>query len=291
VRNKRLAVPVLVTVVLVAGYGTASALTGSAGSGPSPGNRAEAVAFGRQLLSELALPPGTGQAHVSSVPQELRDAWHPSAGSADLGRMFLARQPMGAVYAFLLAHVPDGLRVFATGQGRGPRGITSQEVDFVPADLPPGIESAYLDVPLGPGSAGTSLIGAYVHVTWFPGRSTAERFSAGSFNKVIVSALVYNPKLHRVTRTFTSPALIARLIGFLNGLHAAPAGVKSCPAETVSYELTFVSGRVPAVVVSPDGCSAIGVTVAGRTQPALWDQSNVLASMADQLLGLSTTGY
>jgi hypothetical protein len=33
------------------------------------------------------------------------------------------------------------------------------------------------------------------------------------------------------------------------------------------------------------------VTVAGRTQPALWDQSNVLASMADQLLGLSTTGY
>jgi hypothetical protein len=294
VREKRWAGIGLVAVALVAGYGTASALTGStslAGSGPAAGNRAEALAFGRQLLSKLVLPPGTQAAHVSSVPQELQDAWHPSAGSADLGRLFLARQPMSAVYAFLLAHVPDGLRVLATGQGRGRDGITSQEVDFVPGDLPAGIESAYLDVRAGPWSGGTALIGAYVRVTWFPGRGTAERFSAGSFNKVTVSALVDNPKLHRVTRTFTSSALIARLTGFLNGLHAAPDGARSCPAGTVSYQLTFVSGRVPEVVVSPDGCSAIGVTVAGRTQPALWDQYNVLASMAGQLLGISATGY
>jgi hypothetical protein len=62
VREKRWAGIGLVAVALVAGYGTASALAGStslAGSGPAAGNRAEALAFGRQLLSKLVLPPGT----------------------------------------------------------------------------------------------------------------------------------------------------------------------------------------------------------------------------------------
>jgi hypothetical protein len=114
--------------------------------------------------------------------------------------------------------------------------------------------------------------------------SEGNRAEATAFGRMFLAP-------HRVTRTFTSPALIARLIGFLNGLHAAPDGIRSCPAETVIYQLTFVSGRVPAVVISPDDCSDIGVTVAGKTQPALRDQHNVLAGMVALLPGFGPSGY
>jgi hypothetical protein len=99
------------------------------------------------------------------------------------------------------------------------------------------------------------------------------------------------PRLHDVTRTFTSSAIIATLADLLNNLQAAPDVAMSCPNAEASYQLRF-SPRdrgAPEVVASTAGCEDVHVTTGAIPQPALRDPDNALSAMAGKLLHISTT--
>ena len=87
-----------------------------------------------------------------------------------------------------------------------------------------------------------------------------------------------NPARHTVTGTFTSSRVIARLARLVDVLHAAPDLPMGCPALWASCRITFVpaSRSAPRVVVTPSGCRAVGVTVGGAAQPALWEDTGLI---------------
>ena len=123
-----------------------------------------------------------------------------------------------------------------------------------------------------------------------PGSAPSTVVNAASFRAVSIRAVVLNPKLHDVTNTFSSPATIASLAKLLNGLSPAVDSPESCPAEFVSYQITFEprTARYAAVVVNTDGCDGATVTSAGTPRQVLNDPGNAVAGTAARMLGIST---
>jgi hypothetical protein len=257
-------------------------------STPTGGAPGQAVALARQLLSRLALPPGAQVAKLSSLPLPARPPWGTAAGSVDAGRLIAVRQTMAEVRAFLLRHGPDGASVTATGQEEGPAGLIAQDLYFDLTPLPSGIDEEDLAIAVMPRSAGGTLIAAYDRVTWFPARTATEHLTAVDFRSVTVSALMLNPRPHRLTRTVSSAAVIAGLTGLLNGLPAAPDTEMSCPAMLDSYQLSFnpVNKQAPPVVVSTGMCDIVQVAIRAISQPALADQPGAVTAQARELLHL-----
>jgi hypothetical protein len=255
---------------------------------PAGGAPAQAVALARQLLAQLALPPGAQAIKLSSVPPPARPPWSTAAGSVDAGRLIAARQTMADVRAFLLRHDSDGASFTATGHENGPAGLIAQYL-YYDLTLPPsGIDEEDLSIGIMPRPSGGTLIAAYDRVTWFPARTATEHLKATDFRSVTVSALFFNFRPHRLTRTVTSAAIIAGLASLLNGLQAAPDTTMSCPAMTASYQLSFnpVEEQAPPVVVSTGICDFVQVAIRGISQPALFDEPGAVTAQARQLLHL-----
>lgn len=115
-------------------------------------------------------------------------------------------------------------------------------------------------------------------------RSAAERIPSG-MRAVTITALYFSREAHSVTRTFTSPAAVGRLAALLNGAHAAPGGMASCPLIQVTYRLAFASPAraAPYLVAVDDGCLSLRVTALGRAQPARQEPAGLRAMLARQL--------
>jgi hypothetical protein len=220
---------------------------------------------------------------VKSLPAALRRQQVLGAGWASAERILEAPGKPLAVWETVLAKAP-----FDEPTQPGVAVPTSVSA-LLPAPAS-GVYAAEVDVSMAPLSGTTTLVAAYANAAWLPTRTAAERLDPASFRAVTISAdqLVATP--HRVTRTFTSAAVIAKLAAFLNGRPPAPAAALagvSCPAPVNSFTLRFtpVSGRAGAVTVSAGGCMVDAITVNGRPQPSLWDTDGSLASMARTLLG------
>jgi hypothetical protein len=261
------------------------------GAGPAAGSRAGAQALATWLLSRLVLPPGARPVRLQALPSLLR---HPPIGYGELNtayvhRVFLLRQPMTAVQAFLKGHLPAGMRSLGSGQLTHSGGIGMESVSFNPRSLPAGIHSAELNTEVVPAAGGGSLMRADAAATWYPVRSAAEHIDLKGYRAAVVSITMFNPRRHTVTGTFTSGRVIARLAGLTDGLHAAPDVPMGCPALLASYRIEFVpgSGRAPHVVVIPSGCPTVGVTVAGAAQPELWGGAGLIRA-AKQLLDVKS---
>ncbi|HEX6521079.1 MAG TPA: hypothetical protein VF070_13890 [Streptosporangiaceae bacterium] len=287
-------------VVVLAGCGAAGASSGHltsagrpggpgrpGGSGTESGTRAEALAFGRRLVSSVKLPPGARPAHLAQVPQPVRNPFTAWGTSAVAGQVYLAPRSMDAVYAFVRGRTPDGTSSPGTGQQSGPSGVAAEMLSWEAAERPAGIYSATLDVLIAPRSGGSALVGVYAWVTWIPARPTTEHIDPRSYRRVFVTAVSYGQTVRRVTRTFTSAAVVSRLSGYLNSLAAAPDVAMSCPPPAVVYQLTFTGYGVPDVVVSANGCLGEGITVGGKEQPGLSDPGNQLAAMTGGLLNIT----
>jgi hypothetical protein len=296
IRRLAAAAAVMTVAIMLAGCGTDTGHTGAAAesgsAGPQAGSRAQAEAFARQLTARLVFPPGTQPARLSPVPASLRDPWADPAGSAlagavNLGRLDAVALKPAAAEAFLLTHTPRGALSPGTGQQNGSRGITERYLYFQLGSLPRGINDAEVMMLMVPRGAASTLVATYVHVIWFPHRTAAEYLAAADFSAVSVKAVKLNPKPHDTTRTFRSPADIARLAGVLNGFAAAPATAHTCPASDASYQITFQprAAERPAVVATTFGCYGATVTVGGVPQPALLDPRNTLPATAASLLG------
>ena len=248
--------------------------------GPAAGSRAGAQALATRLLSRLVLPPGARPVRLQVLPPSLRQ---PPIGYGELNtayvhRVFLLRQPMAAVQAFLKGHLPAGMRSLGSGQLTRSGGIGMESVSFNPRSLPAGIHSAELNTEVAPAAGGGSLVRADAAATWYPARSAAEHIDPAEYRAAVVAITMFNPRRHTVTGTVTSSRVIAWLAGLADGLHAAPDVPMGCPALLASYRIEFVpaSGRAPRVVVTPSGCLTVGVAVAGAAQPELWGDAGLI---------------
>jgi hypothetical protein len=253
------------------------------------GSRAAALTLARQMLARLVVPRGSQAAHPSPVPPPLSV---PAGGDAlpytvELHRFVLVPEPAATVQSFLLAHVPAGMSWAGDGLAQGTtNAVTVLSVDYSPGSLASGLTNADLGTAAIPAADGDTLIRADASVSWFPPRSPAEQLNATSFRSVTVTATGVFPRPRTVTRTFTSPLVIARLVALVNSLPATPypdVAAMSCAPGTV-YRLGFT----PGVVIYAGGCGGSdAITVNGKEQPRLWDLG-ALTAAARQLLHLTT---
>jgi hypothetical protein len=284
---------VLLGLVLDAGRQPSAgvARTGAVTATRAPaGSRAAALMLARQMLSRLVVPPGSQAAHPSPVPKPLSVS---SAGDAlpytvELHRFVLVREPAATVQSFLLAHVPAGMTWAGDSLGPGTRNtIAVLWVGYRPRSVASGLTDADLGINAMALAGGDTLIRVDAGVSWYPPRSAAEQLNATSFRSVTVTVTEFLPRSSTVTRTFTSPAVIGRLVALVDGLPATPypdVAAMSCAAGGTAYSLKFT----PGVVVYGDGCGGSdAVTVNGNQQPRLWD-TGALITAARQLLHLTT---
>jgi len=255
--------------------------TGIATSSWATGTRAQALALARHLLAELSVPPGTRPTHVRSLPPLLRDHRGPGAGWAGDQEILVVPGNPRTVLERLDAHAP-----FSTPTRYG-AALPTWSGTLLPAPEP-GIDAAQVSVGIAAYSGTATLVTAYAYATWLPARTAAEHLDRFGFRAVTIGEDRLIPSSRQVTRTFTDPAVIARLAGFVNGLPPAAAlAGRSCAGVFSRYTLRFTArdANGPAVVVSTVDCGIDGITVNGKPQPGLWDTHARLAAMARQLLG------
>lgn len=259
---------------------------------PPAGNRPEAAALARKMLSKLRLPAGARRLPATPVPQALRQPslWALATASLDIHHLYEVPQPMQSVAAMLTAHVPAGTSLAVTGQSGGPTGVTSEDVSYEARSLPAGVDMAQLALTVVPDSSGGSLVRADAQVTWYPPRPAAEYVDPAGFHVLTIAVTIYNPRLHTIRKVVTSPAAIRRLADVLDRSRVNPGRTISCPVIFAEYRIAFaVSGTSPpAVVVTASRwpCEGAGVRVGGRLQPSLQDAAGVVA-VADRLLGVT----
>ena len=289
-------VAVLALTAMLAGCGTATSRPAAQGTGTAAvtrapaGSRAEALTLATQMLSRLAVPTGSQPAHPSPVPPPLSVslAGDISPYTVELHRFVLVREPAATVHSFLLAHVPAGMSWAGVGLAPGTTdSVTVLWVAYRPRSVASGLTNAGLGTAAMPSAGGDTLIRADASVSWFPPRSAAEQLNVASFRSVTVTATEVIPRPRTVTRTFTSPVVIGRLVTLANSLPATPypdVAAMRCAAVATVYRLGFI----PGVVIYAGGCGGSdAITVNGKEQPRLWDQG-ALTAAARQLLHLPT---
>jgi hypothetical protein len=266
---------------------------GSAAPGipaPPAGSRGEADALARLLLSRLRLPAGTRDLPPTPVPRFLsQPADVPADGAlVDEHRFYAVAQPPPALSGYLVAHVPDGMTQFGTGQGSGPGEPTTLDVDYLARPVPAGIYSAQVVLTMVPGSSDGSLLRADAQVIWYPSRTAAEYVDPTRYHVLTLTVTVYGQKVHTIHKVVTSRADIARLAEALDRSPAEPPVAINCPAIFVTYRLALSVSRHsrPVVVISANaiGCGGTAITVDGRPQPGLADDGAVAAA-ANRALG------
>lgn len=273
--------------VLLTGCGTALAQSGTGHSGSGPraavvvsGSRAEAQAYVRHLLVELSLPEGTRPAHLQSLPQIMRVQAPAAPGWAGASRILIVPGQPLAVLQRISAHAPFHERIIYSA---------TPVLDGTILQAPePGIDAVVLDLAVEAHSRTTTLVGAYAFAAWLPYRTAAEHLDAASFRAVTIARDQVFAGQRTVSRTFTSPAAIARLAAFLNGRPPAPRslvdGLSCAPVDGYTLRFTPRDKQGPAVSVSAL-CQTAAITVNGKPQPLLWDTGGGLGTIASTLLG------
>jgi hypothetical protein len=271
------------------GTGTRHTLTAVHHHGP----RAKADAYARRLLARLRLP---GHAHRLPWPARPLRSLRPMLpvdlhDVTDLHALYHLTLAPAAVNAYLVAHTPAGMRAGDVGQSGQAGTITGYDVDYHPAVRPAWLYDATLASAIVSAPGGGSLVRVDAQVAWYPPRSAAEHIVATRYRAVTTTAPTHWSGPPRpVTRTFTAPAVVARLAALVNGWPAMPDTVINCPAITAAstlYRLVFVpaSPRWPTISITSTGCLSVVVRVGGRGQPAL-DDGGELVTTIDRLLGL-----
>ena len=149
----------------------------------------------------------------------------------------------------------------------------------------PGIDVAQFSVTLVQLSSKTILIAVSADAAWLPARTPAEHLDPAAFGSVTISAQRW-AQAHVVTRTSTAQADISRLTAIINSGTPAPTGVVAgmhCAAVATVYILRFTPRAAggPSVVVTLGACPhAYDITVNGKQQPSLWDDSKLRMAAA-----------
>jgi hypothetical protein len=231
-------------------------------------------------IRTIDAPPSGSETTVRSEIKEQQPY------TIDLHRFVLVHEAAATVHSFLLGHVPAGMDGYGSGLALGTTNtVTVLWVAYRPRSVASGLTNAQLGTAALPSTGGDTLIRADASVSWFPPRSAAEHLNAASFRSVTVTVVM--PQRRTVTRIFTSPAVIGRLVALADSLPATPypdVAAMKCLDPSVFYRLEFT----PGVVLNPGGCGdSDAITIDGKEQPRLWDP-DVLTAAVRQLLHLPT---
>jgi hypothetical protein len=263
---------------------------------PAAGSAALARTTAQRLLSSLIAPGGALPAGWSPlagpVPADLQ---HEGEGpvvtsqAVNIRDVLTAPQSMSSVFAYLKAHMPAGVGSIGSGQTTEHGQLASDEITGQLSAVPAGIYLAAMSETIVASSAGHSLVLVDAEVVWHPARSAAEYLTASRFSAVHITATPTSGKKPPVRKTLTSPADLARLVNLLDGLQAAPQVPPGNLLPAATYQLSFTPAKAsqPAVRVGDSGVLTETVAVGGAAQPDLWDPANSLASLIDQLAGIT----
>jgi hypothetical protein len=212
----------------------------------------------------------------------------PAGGPAAVWRVAL---PVDRVVLFFEHDPPARLRLTladSTGRVSGitlPGDTVDTVLEFGRGPAPAGIWGAQVLLSLHSDGAAASLVRADVQVAWYPPQSRAEYI--GGLRAMTIDG-------PRGVRAFSSPAVIARVAGLLNGLEAVPGGhygasasVYDCVRSGGGYDVAFAAkrGAVPWTKVSlAPGCRGVEVTVDYQDQPALDDPGGEVESYVASLM-------
>jgi hypothetical protein len=224
----------------------------------------------KRLLREFAPPPGAHAIHVR--PGEFAGAHvlHRSgstlaAESAAVHAFWSVRKPLGAVAAFVRAHPLPGFG------GRGAEYGTN-----VPHFLrwgrssPTGSPTRYLTV-TAVALPHHTVIRADVQVEWTYPRAPSEKAPSGTSTIVLHG--------YMLTKRWTDPAKVARIVRWFNALPVSPPRVHiACllalaARVTLSFRNARGSWLAKASVprTSADVCQPIGFSIGGHAQKPLVD--------------------
>ncbi len=257
---------------------------------PPAGTKAESLRVARRLLSLAVLPPGTRLSRGKRLPAGLRGpaGEYSAEATVDVHKVFTERESMQRTVRFLSHHHPAGWQWNGSGKSSGPAHGTTvvfeEDVDYQPKRTAPQFSAIQMMVEVVPGHDGHAQARVDVQVIWYPPRSAAEHLTASQYDAVTVEAWFYGTSVRHAKRTFRQQAIIDKLTRVLNSEPASPGGIVNCPAELVTYQLTFkpVKGQ-PGATVTADGCLDYGVAAGGHPQPSLVD-NNKVESVASHLM-------
>ncbi len=190
---------------------------------------------------------------------------------------------------FLNHHHPAGWEWSGSGESSagspGEKFVSEEDVEYQPKRTAPQFSAIQMMVEVVRGQDGHARTRVDVQVIWYPPRSAAEHLIASHYDAVTIDAWFSGTSVHHAKRTFRQQAIIDKLTRVLDSEPASPGGFVSCPAELVTYRLTFrpVKGH-PSVTVAADGCFDYGITVGGLPQPSLVDNHDKVESIAQHLM-------
>jgi hypothetical protein len=217
---------------------------------------------------------------LTSLPEIVRAQAPAAPGWAGASRILIVPGQPLAVLQRISAHAPFNERVIYS--------VTPVLNGTIVQAPKPGIDAVILDLAVEAHSRTTTLVGAYAFAAWQPYRAAAEHLDAASFRAVTIVRDQVFANQRIVSRTFASPAVIARLATFLNGRSPAPRslvdGLSCAPVAGYTLRFTPREKHGPAVTASAL-CQTVAITVGGKLQPLLWDTGGGLGTIASKLLG------
>jgi hypothetical protein len=245
---------------------------------PSPTPRQRAVADADSILASFPVPKGARKLPAAPTVENGVLKTAPEVPSSpdlvDKAEWWIAPGAPQTVLAWEAEHVPHRFSAAGTSHGYGP-GFADWSDSFALPEVPAVLDSRELSVMVVQDGDKTA-IRVDGQVTWQPARPAGEKVLAAAKAVTIAMDLGLNqggrkpPK----TVTITDRARVSALKALINGLALFPPGTYSCPADFGDgLVLTFRAGpRTPALAVATvdfGGCDAVGLTIGGKSQPAL----------------------
>jgi hypothetical protein len=254
-------------------------LTSAKSSAPAartPNQRA--VADADAILASFAVP--TGAQPLSAAPT-VEDGVLKSPAQTprtpdlvDKAEWWIAPGAPQSVLAWEASHLPHRFSAAGTGTGSGPGFTTWTQIASLP-DIPAVLDSRELVITAVQDGDKTA-IRVDAQVTWQPARPASEKVPAAAMAVTVSMDLGLNQGGRKPPKpvTITDPATVRKLAALINGLALFPPGTFNCPADFGgSLVLTFLAGPgTPSLAVATadlSGCGGVGLTIGGKSEPAL----------------------
>lgn len=271
------------TVAIVAVLAAAAVvipIASSAGD-TTPGNLLRARSEASRLLGLLHVPPGAVQ-HSSAPAFGGRRGVLGSPGYdeatpnlVDAHHFWTVRGSASRVLAYVAAHRPWGSKWFTSGSGSPPPGYHMTAFSLPP--IPGVLAERVVAVSVVQLNSTTTVMRTDGEAVWVTPRPASEKVPAG-VQEIDVSSTAFMSGARVLAVSVTDPAQVQRIVGWINAMGLAQPGSFNCPSlngPTVTFVFRAAGGKVLARASgmdfdgSADECSAIALSIGGRSQPPL----------------------
>jgi hypothetical protein len=264
---------------------------------PSPTPKQRAVADADAILASFAVPKGARK--LSAAPSVGKGALRSpgqTLGTPDLvdkAGWWIAPGAPPSVLSWEAERLSHRFSSAGGGTGYGPGLATIWSQVFSLPDVPGVLDARELVVEVVQDGAKTA-IRVDAQVAWQPARPASEKVPAAAKGVTIAMRLGSNQGGRKPPKpvTITDPAKVGALKALVNGLALFPPGTFNCPVDFgQGLVLTFRAGPgAPALAVAAvdlAGCDGVGLTIGGKSQPALAGPGTDSGPRILKLAGLS----